>query len=68
MPYGDSSLEGYTRFFNSRIRTVIAYDRVVMIKTLRCPVKAVWVYHKKTQWVALFSHERTAMHGRIILF
>jgi hypothetical protein len=37
-----------------RPRTVLAYDRVVMLKTLKCPVRVVWVY-RKTQWVSLFS-------------
>jgi hypothetical protein len=33
---------------------VLAYDRVVMLKTLKCPVRVVWV-DRKTQWVSLFS-------------
>ena len=37
-----------------RTRSVVAYERVVMLKTLKCAVKVVWVY-RKTQWVALFS-------------
>ena len=37
-----------------RIRTVSAYNRVVMLKTLKCAIRVVWVY-RKTQWVALFS-------------
>jgi SRSO17 transposase len=37
-----------------RIREVLAFDRVFMLKTLKCPVRVVWVY-RKTQWVALFS-------------
>ncbi len=37
-----------------RVRTVVAYDRIVMLKTLKCPVRVVWVY-RKTRWVALFS-------------
>ena len=35
-------------------RDVLAYDSVVMLKTLKCPVRVVWVY-RKTQWVALFT-------------
>ena len=41
-----------------RIRPVVAYDRVVMLKTLKCAVKVVWVY-RKTQWIALFSTDLT---------
>ncbi len=37
-----------------RIRTVSAYNRVVMLRTLKCPVQVVWIY-RKTRWVALFS-------------
>jgi len=35
-------------------REVRAYDAVVMVKTLKCPVRVVWVF-RKTQWVALFT-------------
>lgn len=37
-----------------RARTVQAFDRIVMLKTLKTAVRVVWVY-RKTQWVALFS-------------
>jgi len=48
-----------------RIRTVVAYDRIVMLKTLKCPVRVVWVYRKK-QWVALFSTDLTLSIQQII--
>jgi hypothetical protein len=35
-------------------RAVLAYQQVFMLKTLKCPVRVVWVY-RKTQWVALFT-------------
>jgi len=35
-----------------RIREVRAFDRVIMLKTLKCSVQVVWVYRKR-QWVAL---------------
>lgn len=35
-------------------REVWAYDRIVMLKTLKCPVRVVWVF-RKTQWIALFT-------------
>jgi hypothetical protein len=41
-----------------RTRTVEAYDRIVMLKTLKCAVRIVWVY-RKTKWVALFSTDLT---------
>lgn len=35
-------------------RDVIAFDRIVMLKTLKCAVRVVWIY-RKSQWVALFT-------------
>ena len=48
----------YTVNLYGRVRTVVAYEQVVMLKTLKCSVKVVWVY-RKTQWVALFSTDLT---------
>jgi len=48
-----------------RIRTVVAYDRVVTLKTLKCAVKVVWVY-RKTRWIALFSTDLTLSVEKII--
>lgn len=42
----------YTLHVYGARREVVAAERVVMLKTLRCPVRVVWVY-RKTQWVAL---------------
>ena len=41
-----------------RERTLVAYERVVMLKTLHCAVKVVWVY-RQSQWVALYSTDLT---------
>ena len=35
-------------------REVQATDRIVMLKTLKCPVRVVWVF-RKTQWLALMT-------------
>lgn len=35
-------------------RDVVAFDRVMMLKTLKCSVRVVWVY-RRSQWVALFT-------------
>lgn len=48
-----------------RKRTVVAYDRVVMLKTIRCAVKVVWIY-RKTQWVALYSTDLTLSVRQIV--
>jgi hypothetical protein len=37
-----------------RSRAVMAYDRILMLKTLKTSVRVVWIY-RKSQWVALFS-------------
>ena len=48
-----------------RERIVSACDRVVMLKTLKCPARVVWVY-RKTQWIALFSTDLTLSVAEII--
>jgi hypothetical protein len=48
-----------------RIRSVDAYERVVMLKTLKCAVKVVWVY-RKTQWLALFSTDLTLSVEQVV--
>lgn len=35
-------------------RDVVAYDRIFMLKTLKCAVRVVWVY-RKSRWIALFT-------------
>jgi len=44
----------YTLHVYGAPREVLAADRVVVLKTLRCPVRVVWVY-RKTQWVCGFG-------------
>ncbi len=46
--------KNYTVNLYGKQRDVLAYDRIVMLKTLKCPVRVVWVF-RKTQWVALFT-------------
>lgn len=41
-------------FLYGGYRDVMFYSTVVMLKTLKCPVRVVWVF-RKNQWVALFS-------------
>ncbi len=48
-----------------RQRTVLASDRVVMLKTLKCLVRVVWVY-RRTRWVALFTTDLTLSVTEII--
>ena len=44
----------YRVFLYGKYREVNAYSQIVMLKTLKCPVRVVWVF-RKTQWTAIFS-------------
>ncbi len=44
----------YTLHVYGDLREVVAAERIVMLKTLRCCVRVVWVY-RKSQWVALMT-------------
>jgi len=46
--------KSYSINLYGRQREVLAYDKLVMLKTLKSSVRVVWVY-RKTQWVALFT-------------
>ena len=35
-------------------RDVQAYDKILMLKTLKCSIRVVWVY-RKSSWIALFT-------------
>ena len=41
-------------FLYGHYREVMVATKLVMLKTLKCPVRVVWVF-RKTQWIALFS-------------
>jgi len=46
--------KSYTVNLYGKRRDVCSYDEVVMLKTLKRPVRVVWGF-RKTQWIALFS-------------
>jgi len=48
-------------------RTARAYDRVVMSKSLKCPIRVVWVF-RRTQWIALFSTDLALTVTQMIEF
>ena len=48
-------------------REVLAHDRVLMLKTLRCPVRVVWVY-RGSQWIALVTTDLALTVEQIIEF
>jgi hypothetical protein len=57
----------YTLHVYGSMREVVAAERVLMLKTLRCPVRVVWVY-RKTQWVALMTTDLALSVEQIIEF
>lgn len=48
-------------------RDVLAHDRIVMLKTLKCAVRVVWVY-RKSNWIALFSTDLDLSVEQIIKY
>ena len=52
-------------FLYGKYRDVKAFSKTVMLKTLKCPVRVVWVF-RKTQWVALFSTDMNLSVKQII--
>lgn len=46
-------------------RDVLAYTSIAMLRTLKCPVRVVWVF-RKTQWVAMFSTDVTLSVSQVI--
>ena len=55
----------YSLHVYGRLREILAAEQVVMLKTLRCPVRVVWVY-RKTQWVALMTTDLTLTVEQIV--
>ncbi|BCG62928.1 MAG: transposase, IS4 family [Methyloprofundus sp.] len=48
-------------------RTALAHERIVMLKSLKCKVRVVWVF-RKTQWIALFSTDLSLSVTQMIEF
>lgn len=57
----------YTLNLYGGVREVMAVDRVVILKSLRCPVRVVWVF-RKTQWIALVTTDLALTVAQIIEF
>lgn len=55
----------YHVFLYGKYRDVTAYSQIVMLKTLKCPVRVVWVF-RKTQWIAIFSTDLELSVNQII--
>ena len=52
-------------FLYGHYREVMVTTKLVMFKTLKCPVRVVWVF-RKTQWIALFSTDLNLSIEQII--
>jgi len=55
----------YRVFLYGRYHEVMASTKVVMLKTLKCSVRVVWVF-RKTRWIALFSTDLNLSPVQII--
>jgi len=60
-----SLAQEYTVNLYGRDRIIVAYERVLMLKTIRRAVKVVWVY-RKTHWVAFFSTDLSLSVRKIV--
>ncbi len=58
-------VQEYTVNLYGRNRDVLAHEQVVMLKTLKCKVRVVWIF-RKTQWVALFTTDLSLSVEEII--
>ena len=57
--------EPYTVFLYGKQREVQAYTQTVMLKTMKCPVRIVWVY-RRTRYVALMTTDLSLSVEQII--
>ena len=55
----------YHVFLYGKHREINAFSRIVMLKTIKCAVRVVWVF-RKTQWVAIFSTDMRLSVEQII--
>jgi hypothetical protein len=57
----------YSLFLYGKTREVWAYDQVLMLKNLRCPVRVVWVF-RQNRWVAFFTTDLALGVEQVIAF
>jgi hypothetical protein len=60
-----ATARSYSLNLYGQVREVIAAERVVMLKTLRCQVRVVWVF-RRTQWIALVTTDLTLSVPHVI--
>jgi len=59
--------QAYSVFLYGKQREVQAFTQIVMLKTLRCPIRVVWVF-RQSRYVALFTTDLTLSVEQIIEF
>ena len=57
----------YSVFLYGKQREVLAYTQVTILKTLKCPIRVVWVY-RQSRYVALFTTDLGLSVEQIIEF
>ena len=58
-------VQPYTVFLYGKNREVQAYSQTVMVKTMKCPLRIVWIY-RKTRYVALMTTDLSLSVEQII--
>ncbi len=59
--------QAYSVFLYGKQREVQAFTQVVMLKTLKCPIRVVWVF-RQSRYVALFTTDLSLCVEQIIEF
>jgi len=54
-------------FLYGRCRDVLTSTKLVMLKSIKCPVKVVWIF-RNSQWIAIFSTDLDLSTRQIIEF
>ncbi len=57
----------YSVFLYGKVREVQAVERTFVLKTLKVPVKIVWIYYRN-QWIALFTTDLSLTTEQIITY
>ncbi len=65
-PYWKQHNRSFMVFLYKKTREVQAYSQIVMLKTMKCPVRVIFVY-RKTGYVALMTTDLTLSVEQIIL-
>jgi hypothetical protein len=66
LTYRDKA-QTYSVYLYGKTRMILAFDKVVILKTLRCQVRIVWVFNK-SRWVALCTTDLSLSVQEIIEF